>query len=65
MHWSKYGADNLALWGFAVKHAVWLYNCIPNRLSDFTTMNLLPKTKDYDCNLLFTCVQGCPSSTHP
>ncbi len=50
---SKYEADNLALWGFAVKHAVWLHNCIPNRLSGLTPLKLLTNTKD-------TCL-GMPS----
>ncbi len=45
LHWSKYGADNLALWGFAVKHAFWLHNCTPNRLSGLTPLELLTKTK--------------------
>ncbi len=30
LHWSKYGVDNLSLWRFAVKHAAWLYNRLPN-----------------------------------
>ncbi len=33
LHWIKRGDDNLALWGCAVKHAIWLHNCIPNHLS--------------------------------
>ncbi len=34
LHWTKYGADSLALWGSAVKHAVWFHNCSSNCLSD-------------------------------
>jgi hypothetical protein len=30
LHWTDMGADDIALWPFAVKHAVWLYNCDPN-----------------------------------
>ncbi len=44
-HWSKHGADNLALWEFAVKYVVWLYNHIPNHLSGLTPLELLTKTK--------------------
>ncbi len=29
MHWSKYGADNIALWDFAAKHAVWFITAFP------------------------------------
>ncbi len=56
LHWSEYGADNLALWGFAVKHAVWLHNCIPNRLSGLTPLELLTKTKANHHDLLRTHV---------
>ncbi len=45
LHLSKYGADNLALWGFAVKHAVWLHNHIPNCLSGLTPLELLNKIR--------------------
>ncbi len=60
LHWSKYGADNLALWGFAVKHAVWLYNRIPNRLSGLTPLELLTKTKANHFDFLHIHVWGCP-----
>ncbi len=53
---SKYGADNLALWGIAVKHAVWLHNHIPNCLSGLTPLELLTKTKANHCDLLSTNV---------
>ncbi len=26
------GADDISLWPFAVKHAVWLYNRVPNQV---------------------------------
>ncbi len=60
LYWSEYGADNLALWGFAVKHAVWLHDRIPNRLSVLTPLELLTKTKANHCDLLCTHVWGCP-----
>lgn len=31
-NWSEWGVDDLPLWGFAVKHAVWLQNWMSNRL---------------------------------
>ncbi len=60
LHWSDYGADNLALWGFAVKYAVWLYNRIPNCLSGLTTLELLTKTEANHCDLFCTHIWGCP-----
>ncbi len=60
LHWSKYGADNLALWGFAAKHAVWLHNCIPNHLSGLKPLELHTKTKANHHDLLHTHVWGCP-----
>ncbi len=58
LHWSKYGPDNLALWGFAVKHAVWLHNHIPNHLSGLKPLKLLTRSKANHCGLLCTHVWG-------
>ncbi len=55
----EHGADNLALWGFAVKHAVWLHNRIPNHLVGLTSLESITKTKANHCNLLHTHVWGC------
>ncbi len=32
LHWTDMGADDISLWPFAVKHAVWLYNRFPNQV---------------------------------
>ncbi len=45
---------------FAVKHDVWLHNCIPNHLSGLTPMELPTKTKANHFDLLHTNVWGCP-----
>ncbi len=45
LHWSKYGAENLELWGFAVKHAVWIHNWIPNHLSSLTTLGFCTRLR--------------------
>ncbi len=58
LHWSKYGAEDLGLCGFAVKHAVLLHNCIPNCLSGLTQFELFAKTKANNCDLLFIHVWG-------
>jgi hypothetical protein len=45
LYWTDQGLDDIFLWPFAVKHAVWLYNCVPNRLSGLTPLELLTKSK--------------------
>ena len=60
LHWTERKVDDLALWGFAVKHAAWLYNRIPNRVSGLTPMELLTKEKADHRDLLRTHVWGCP-----
>ncbi len=49
------------MWPFAVKHAVWLYNRVPNRLSGLTPLELLTKSKADHRDLLCTHVWGCPA----
>eukprot|EP00804_Cyclotella_cryptica_P031100 CCRYP_011717-RC/>CCRYP_011717-RC protein AED:0.72 eAED:0.31 QI:0/-1/0/1/-1/0/1/0/345 len=60
LHWSERGVDDLALWGFAVKHAAWLYNRIPNSTSGLTPLELLTKTQADHRDLLWSHVWGCP-----
>ena len=43
LHWSEYGADILALWLFAVKHATWLYNWIPSQTHGLIPIEQLTK----------------------
>ena len=43
LHWTDMGADDISLWPFAVKHAVWLYNRVPKQGS--------PKIKQVQLNL--------------
>jgi hypothetical protein len=54
------GADDISLWPFAVKHAVWLYNRVPNFESGLTPMELLTKQKADHCDILRSHVWGCP-----
>ncbi len=54
------GADDISLWPFAVKHAVWLYNRVPNFESGLTPMELLTKQKADHCNILCSHVWGRP-----
>ncbi len=61
LHWTDRGSDDILLWPFAVKHAIWLYNRVPNRLSGLTPLELLMKTKADYCDLLRAHVWGCPA----
>ena len=61
LHWTDQGLDDISLWPFAVKHAVWLYNCVPNRLSGLTPLELLTKSKADHRDLLRSHVWGCPA----
>jgi len=60
LHWSEQGVDDLVLWGFAVKHAGWVYDHVPNRMLGLTPLELLAKTKDDHRDLLWSHVWGCP-----
>jgi hypothetical protein len=61
LHWTERGVDDIALWPFAVKHAVWIYNRLPNRGTGMTPMELLTKNKADHRDLLRTHVWGCPT----
>jgi hypothetical protein len=55
------GADDISLWPFAVKHAVWLYNCAPNQVSGLTPLELITKQKADHRDILCSHVWGCPT----
>jgi hypothetical protein len=59
LHWTDQGLDDISLWPFAVKHVVWLYNCIPNRLSRLALLELHTKSKADHCALLCLHMWGC------
>jgi hypothetical protein len=59
LHWTDMGADNISLWPFAVKHAVWLYNRVPNRESGLTPLELITKQKADHRDILRSHVWGC------
>ena len=46
--------------GVSVKHAAWVYNHVPNRLSSLTPLELLTKTKADHRDFLRSHVWGCP-----
>jgi hypothetical protein len=59
LHWTERKLDDISLWPFAMKHAVWLYNIVPNRQSGLTPLELLMKSKANHCDLLRLHVWGC------
>jgi hypothetical protein len=61
LHWTEHGVNDISLWPFAVKHAVWLYNRVPNRESGLTPMELITKQKVDHSDLLGLHVWGCPA----
>ncbi len=61
LHWSEHGVDDISLWPFAFKHAVWLHNRVPNRESGLTPMELVTKQKADHLDILRTHVWGCPA----
>ncbi len=45
LYWDEQGSDAVALWPFAVHHAVWLYkNCLPNGVTGLSPMKILTGT---------------------
>jgi hypothetical protein len=61
LHWTDQGLDDSSLWPFAVKHAVWLYNCVTNHFPGLTPLELLAKSKVDHRDLLCSHVWGCPA----
>ncbi|KAL7476228.1 LOW QUALITY PROTEIN: hypothetical protein ACHAW6_002103, partial [Cyclotella cf. meneghiniana] len=52
LHWFERGLNDFSSWGFAVKHAAWIHNRLPNQTSGLTPLELLTKTKSDHRDLL-------------
>jgi hypothetical protein len=61
LHWMDMGADNISLWLFAVKHAMWLHSRVPNQVSGLTPLELIAKQKADHRDILRSHVWGCPA----
>jgi hypothetical protein len=59
-HWIERGSDNLSLWTFAVKHLVWVYNCVPNIRLGLTLLKVITRERSDYKDLLCCHVWGCP-----
>jgi hypothetical protein len=60
LHWDEQGSDAVALWPFAVRHAVWLHNRLPNAVTGLSPLEILSGTCSDHRDLLRTHVWGCP-----
>ena len=62
LHWPDDGANSIRLWAFAVTHAAWLYNRLPNKnLGWMSPLESFTKTKSDHRDLLRARVWGCPA----
>ena len=62
LHWPTDNADNIRLWAFAVTHAEWLYNHMPNRTLGWRSpMEVFTGRRADHKELLRTHVWGCPA----
>jgi hypothetical protein len=61
LHWTDRGLDDILLLPFAVKHAVWIYNRVPNCQSGLTPLELLTKSKADHRDILRAHVWECPA----
>eukprot|EP00956_Cyclotella_meneghiniana_P008774 scaffold12007_cov42-Cyclotella_meneghiniana.AAC.5 len=60
LQWGSDGSDDLLLWPFAVDHAAWLYNRIPQQKSGITPIELVTNIKSDHRDLMGTHVWRCP-----
>jgi hypothetical protein len=60
VHWDEQSRDAVALWPFAVCHAVWLYNCLPNGVTGLSPTETLTGTRLDHQDILSTHMWGCP-----
>ena len=62
LHWPSDGADNIRLWAFAISHAAWLYNRLPNKYLGWKSpLEVFTKTESDHRDLIRTHVLGCPA----
>ncbi|KAL7474356.1 hypothetical protein ACHAW6_000332, partial [Cyclotella cf. meneghiniana] len=57
-HWSKDRSDEISIWPFAMDHAAWLYNRIPQCMREITPIKMVTSTKFYSCDLMWAHVWG-------
>jgi len=60
LHWDELGSNAIALWPFAVRHAVGLHNRMPNSVTGLSHLEILTGKRSDHRDLLRTHVWGCP-----
>ena len=60
INWGEDGSDDLSLWPFALDHAAWLYNGVPQQNSGLTPLEMVSGCKSDHKDLMRTHVWGCP-----
>jgi len=60
LRWNEHEVDSPRLWPFAVKHALWIYNRLPNRVTGLTPLERLSGAKDDHRDLRRAHVWGAP-----
>ncbi len=60
IHWPSNGNNKIQLWAFAIEHAAWLYNRLPNPKTGLTLLEVFTKSKSDHRDLLRSYVWGCP-----
>ena len=61
LHWDESKVDDISLWPFAVRHAAWLYNRLPNQITGLTPLEMATGEKANHKDLLRSHVWGCPT----
>ena len=51
LRWNEWGTDSLRLWPFAVRHAAWIYDRLPNRITGLTPIERGTKQKSNHVDL--------------
>ena len=60
LNWGEDGSDDIALWSFALDHAAYLYNQIPQRESGIAPLEMVTTNKSDYADLARAHVWGCP-----
>ena len=60
LNWGEDGSDDIALWSFALDHAAYLYNRIPQRESGIAPLEMVTTNKSDYTDLARSHVWGCP-----
>ena len=60
LYWTEHGADDISIWYFTIKHAIWLHNSLPQYCYGITSLECLTSNKAEHQYLRRLHVRGCP-----